>query len=106
MTDLDFMQWIADAKPGETIEYHTGFLFVDRVRGIESQNISAPEIRLVADAAFDLQQRGLVELTQRRLDRYRYCYLATARRKPKAKSLDLRRTSSCGPVRHKDHTIC
>lgn len=105
MTDLEFMQWIADADPGETIEYHTGFLFVDRVRGIESQDISAPEIRLIADAALDLQQRGLIELTQRRIGDYRYSYLATARRKPKA-SLDLRRPSSCGPVRHRNQTIC
>lgn len=106
MTDLEFVQWIGDADPGDTIEYHTGFLFVDRVRGIESQNISAPEIRLIADAAFDLQQRGIVELTQRRLDRYRYCYLATVRKTLRRPHPDLLETSSRGPARHKGQTIC
>ena len=99
MTDLEFVQWIADADPGDTIEYHAGFLFLDRTRGVES-------IRVLADTVYDLQMRGLIELTQRRIGDYRYSYLATARRKPNAKSLDLRRPSSCGPVRHRDQTIC
>jgi hypothetical protein len=106
MTDLEFVQWIADADPGDTIEYHAGFLFLDRTRGVESTGSDAPSIRVLADTVYDLQMRGLIELTQRRIGDYRYSYLATARRKPNAKSLDLRRQSSCGPVRHRDQTIC
>ena len=29
LTDIDFLAWIASAKPGATLEYHRSFLCVD-----------------------------------------------------------------------------
>jgi hypothetical protein len=102
MTDLDLMQWVADASPGDAIEYHRGFLLNDAfasAKGKTSEGDEMMRIRGLRDVAFDMHMRGLIELTQRRIGDYEYSYLATARRKPRIADPDPIAKPSRGHVR-------
>lgn len=75
-TDMDLMQWFADAEGGDRCEYHRGSLAHDRFSGPARERVSA-----VADTAWGLERKRLVHLVQQRVDNG-FSYQAIARKKP------------------------
>jgi hypothetical protein len=83
LTDIALCAWVAQALPGDHVEYHRGFLVVDR----DDRNLGQPEIsrlRRLADRARWAADVGLVHLVQRRLGPDRFAYVAVARPKKAA----------------------
>lgn len=64
----DFQAWVRDARPGERVTYHEGWLVVDR----EGNSL----VSLIAHAAHCLAGQGLLRLTQQRLGPERFRYIA------------------------------
>jgi hypothetical protein len=79
--DLDLFSWLHSATPGASIEYHRGFLAIDRARNL-SQLDEARRKRCatIADEAFSAARHNLVHLLQRRVGPNIFSYLAVARR--------------------------
>ena len=83
VNDLAFYGWVAQAKPGETFVYHSGFLGIDI--GLGMSRFGEPDRRRLlglAQAALSAFEAELVHLVQVRLEPDRFAYLAVARRKP------------------------
>ena len=81
-TDIGLLAWLNQAKPGDAIEYHRGFLALDRSR--ESSALSEDDrqaLRRLANLAMRLSDRGLIDLVQRRICRDRFSYIAIARKR-------------------------
>ena len=85
--DVDFLAWVAQAEPGDRLEYHRGFLGVDVDSPIttpsEVDRKALGQLAQKARGAFEL---GLVHLVQERLATDRFSYIAIARPKPKSTS--------------------
>lgn len=64
----DFQAWVRDARPGERVTYHEGWLVVDR----EGNSL----VSLIAHEAGRLQRQGQLRLTQERLGPERFRYIA------------------------------
>jgi hypothetical protein len=75
MNRQDFDARVASAKPGEPIVYHTGAIMFDRVFGGTS-------VDDVAKAAFQAMEAGKVHLTQHRLGKHLFAYIAVKRPAP------------------------
>jgi hypothetical protein len=82
LRETDFCAWAAQAEPGDALEYHQGFLVVDRSPLTETMDREA-RLTMVAtcDRALCLAEQGLLHLVQRRLGPDRFSYLAVARRR-------------------------
>jgi len=79
---IDFLGWLGQAQPGDTIEYHRGFLALDTIRdGSRLPEKERAELSGVARRAWWASQAGLVHLVQRRHGRDDYSYFAIARAK-------------------------
>ena len=80
LTEIQFCAWIAQALPGDRLEYHRGFLVLDTFPGL-SQLLEEErkELALLGQRAFRTQAQGLVHLVQERLGPDRFSYLAIAR---------------------------
>lgn len=87
--EVTFCSWLAQAAPGDALEYHRGFLCLDR-SGIESirKTKKADALDQLADRAFDLAERGFIHLIQRRVAPETFSYIAIARPAPEGASLD------------------
>ncbi len=87
--EVNFCSWLAQAEPGDSLEYHRGFLCLDR-GGFESarDNKNDHAIDQLADRAFDLAKRGFLHLIQRRLGPDTFSYIAIARPTPQGEVLD------------------
>jgi len=83
LTEIEFCSWLSQAAPGDVLEYHRGFLAVDRM---PFGNPMAPEAReelgRMSARAMLLAEQGLAHLVQRRLGPDRFSYLAIARPHP------------------------
>ena len=85
LTEIAFCAWVAQAVPGDRLEYHRGFLALDtfplftRLADRDRDELA----RLGARALWAAEQ-GLVHLVQERLGRAQFAYLAIARPKPDA----------------------
>jgi len=87
LTDIDLCAWIAQALPGDILEYHRGFLALDRNAEISHLNAEECErLDYLAERAFDAFEMGFVHLIQERLGANDYRYLAVARPKPEEPS--------------------
>lgn len=88
--EIEFCAWVAQAVPGDRVEYHRGFLVLDTFAAISKlgQN-ERVELGLLARRAFWAAEQGLVHLVQERLDTDRFAYIAIARPKPKAATASL-----------------
>ena len=78
--DIGLLAWLNQAEPGEAIEYHRGFLALDR--SFRSPALSDDDriaLGQMASLALRLADRGLVDLVQRRIARDCFSYLAVAR---------------------------
>lgn len=85
--------WRANAQPGDTLEYHRGFLVIDRM---PVPGETEPERRLrlcrTSDRAMQFEAKGLVHLVQRRLGEELFSYLVVARAWPDSRPHALQRT--------------
>jgi hypothetical protein len=80
--------WLSQAAPGETIEYHRGFLGIDRTPlGQPMSPEDRGHLVRVAERAMRLAEQGLVHLVQRRLGADTFSYLAVARARPAGAAL-------------------
>lgn len=77
---IDFCAWLAQAEPGDVLQYHQGFLALDvtTCHAAFGTRERRALVRL-ADHAYQAAEQGLVHLVQRRLGPYRFAYLAIAR---------------------------
>ena len=84
LSEIEFCAWVAQAVPGDRLEYHRGFLVLDifpmpgRLADRERKELT----RLGARALWAAEQ-GLVHLVQERVGPDRFAYIAIARPKPK-----------------------
>lgn len=78
--DIGLLAWLNQAAPGEALEYHRGFLALDRsVRSAALSEDNRIALCRMASLAMRLSDRGLVDLVQRRIARDYFGYLAIAR---------------------------
>ena len=79
-SEIHLLAWLGQAEFGEVLEYHQGFLALDRsLRGDTMKDADQRALCLVATRAMRLADQGLVHLLQRRIGRDRFSYLAIAR---------------------------
>ena len=84
LTEIELCAWIAQAEPGDILEYYRGALAIDRLPVMSKLPAAEVErIDLLADRAFAAAEQRLVHLVQRRLGPDRFSYLAIARPKPR-----------------------
>lgn len=83
---LGNIKLIEDAEPGTSLTYHVGFIGHDHTIVEEAKRVGGkiPEniVRRLdqAEIALRFYAQGLVELTQIKLDPYKFAYIATRRR--------------------------
>lgn len=83
LTEIELCAWIAQADPGDLIEYHRGALSIDRLPGMSKLPcMERDRVHALADCAFLAAEKRLVHLVQYRLGPDRFSYLAIARPKP------------------------
>ena len=84
ISEIELCAWVAQAAPGEALEYHRGFLGLDRsVMGRLMSYESRVKLDRTSDRAWLLAEQGLVHLVQRRLGPDSFSYIAIARPRPK-----------------------
>ena len=90
LTEIEFCAWVAQAVPGDRLEYHLGFLTLDRCQGL-SRFTTEERTRLtwLGARAFWAAEQGLVHLVQERTGPDQFAYIAVARPKPKAAAVSL-----------------
>lgn len=73
----DLCRWLGEASPGSTIEYHHGYLALDRDRDLSSfADKDRRELCALADRLASLASENRVLLTQRRAGPDEFRYLA------------------------------
>ena len=78
--DVGLLAWLNQAEPGDALEYHRGFLALDRsMRTPAMSEDDRIALCQLASLAMRLADRGLVDLVQRRIARDCFSYLAIAR---------------------------
>ena len=84
LSEIQFCGWLGQAAPGDSIEYHKGYLVLDVClfgRGLK--DAERLELGRLARRAWLVSERGLVHLVQRRLGPSEFSYLAIARARPR-----------------------
>lgn len=90
LNEIEFCAWVAQAVPGDRLEYHRGFLALDTFELFTRLDDKArAELSKMAGRAFWAAEQGLVHLVQERLAPDRFSYVAIARPKPKTASVSL-----------------
>ena len=80
--DTGLLAWLKQASPGDSLEYHRGFLALDR--SVRTHAISDDDRRALcrlASLALRLSDRGLINLVQRRIRLDSFSYIAVARKR-------------------------
>ena len=85
MSRTEFHTWLVQAKPGERLEYHHGFLAVDRSSASPLSERERRALTKLAGAALKAAETDQVHLVQRRNGPADFIYLAIKVR-PKAQS--------------------
>lgn len=84
LTEIELCAWLAQAEPGAILEYHRGYLALDRTAfGRFGGTPARAALAHVGSRAHDLAERGLVHLVQLRHGADDYSYVAIARPRPK-----------------------
>lgn len=88
LTEIEFCAWVAQAVPGDRLEYYRGFLVLD-VFPVFSRlpDRQREELARLGARAFWAAKQGLVHLVQERVGPDQFAYIAIARHKPKASPL-------------------
>jgi hypothetical protein len=84
LDEISFCAWVAQADPGERLEYHRGFLTLDTFAlfsGLSDKDRA--ELRRLGSRAFWAAEQGLVHLVQERIGPKQFAYIAVARPKPR-----------------------
>jgi hypothetical protein len=90
VSEIELCAWIAQAEPGAALEYHRGFLALDRSAfGRLADLPGRAALGLLGARAHDLAERGLVHLVQRRHGAEDYSYFAIARPRARGALPDL-----------------
>ncbi len=80
LTEIDLLAWLNQALAGDALEYHRGFLALDRsFRSAMLSDKERASLGQMAGLAMRLANHGLVALVQRRNRRNDFSYLAIAR---------------------------
>ena len=80
LSEIELCAWIAQADPGAVLEYHRGFLALDRTAfGRFAEAPTRTALSTLGNRAHDLAERGLVHLVQLRHGPEDYSYFAIAR---------------------------
>jgi hypothetical protein len=75
-----FRAWLVHAEPGERLQYHRGYLALDRVKGTTSlKEAERRKLAALADHASALAGQGKLHLLQQRHGYADYSYWAIAR---------------------------
>ena len=83
ITEIDLCAWLGQAEPGDTFEYHRGFLGVDLTPfGNPMSSKTRAELARTSARAYDVAERGFVHLVQRRLGPDVFSYFVIARPSP------------------------
>ena len=78
--DIRLLAWLNQAEPGDALEYHRGFLALDRsVRSPALSDDDRIALGHMASLAMRLANRGFVDLVQHRIARDCFSYIAIAR---------------------------
>ena len=81
-TDIGLLAWLNLAQPGDAIEYHRGFLTVDRARETSALREDDRQVLCrIANLALRLSSVGLIHLVQRRIKPDCFSYVAVARKR-------------------------
>ena len=80
-TEARFCDWISEARVGDTIQYHEGFLLLDRSESSSGLSAKArTNLHALARRAWIACELGLVHLYSVRLAECHYLYLAVRSR--------------------------
>ena len=71
-----FDNWLANAGPGDRLEYHRGHLGADREAGSSLSDRGRQELGRIADRAMAMALDGHLQLVQERRDENVIAYLA------------------------------
>jgi hypothetical protein len=71
-----FRRWLGEAKPGDRLEYHRGFLTVDRSSASRHAERERRVLAKLADAALQAAEADRVHLVQRRNGPADFTYFA------------------------------
>ena len=79
----EFEEWIEHTEPGQRVEYHRGYLVIDRARGFSpfAEKLRR-ELDAVADRALVLAEDGRLLLVQQRHGYGDYSYFAIKPKRP------------------------
>lgn len=84
LSEIELCAWVAQASPGAVLEYHRGYLALDRSAfGQFSDSPARAAVALLGTRAHDLAERDLVHLVQLRHGPDDYSYFAVARSRGK-----------------------
>jgi hypothetical protein len=78
--DSDFCAWLHRARRGACIEYHRGYLAIDRARNLSALGeVRRKKCAEIADEAYSAAMHNMVHLLQRRVAPDVFSYMAIAR---------------------------
>ena len=90
LSEIEFCAWVAQAVPGDRLEYHRGFLVLDIFPSFSRlPDRERSELAKLGSRAFWAAEQGLVHLVQERMGPDQFAYIAVARPKPKAAAVSL-----------------
>jgi hypothetical protein len=85
ISEFELRAWAIQARPGDVLEYHRGFLAIDRTPlGPPMSDEERAALARTGAVALRLASEGGVHLVQRRLGPGNCSYLAIARRRPRS----------------------
>jgi hypothetical protein len=85
LTEIEFCAWVAQAVPGDRLEYHRGFLALDIFPMFTClPDKDRAELGRLGSRAFWAAEQELVHLVQERVGPDQFAYIAVARPKPRA----------------------
>jgi hypothetical protein len=80
ISEIELCAWIAQAEPGVILEYHRGYLALDRTAfGRFGDAPARAALAQLGSRAHDLAERDLLHLVQLRHGAEDYSYIAVAR---------------------------
>ena len=90
LSEIEFCAWVAQAVPGDRLEYHRGFLVLDTFpTAARLSDERRKALSRLGFRAFWAAENGLVHLVQERVAPDQFAYIAIARPKPKAAEASL-----------------
>ena len=87
ISEIEFCAWVAQAEPGDRLEYHRGFLAIYMCKAVTTLEPNArKELELLAERARWSEAVRLVHLVHQRVGPNQFSYIAIARAKTQSNS--------------------